>query len=400
MTGAAFILAINIFVAGLIAASFLAIAAYDRRRESARWLALSYAIGMSNFLLEIAIGTLGTSTPLVLASFGALLAAFLVFNVGVARRYDVAVPWLPMAAIFAASMLACYLIQDMPRQSFNRMMIYQAPYFVMQLIAAVIVLKARQRAALDHLLVVLLVASAAQFLSKPFLFQAVGGTGDNPNLYIDTVYAMLSQSMGTIFALAIALMLLVMLLRDVLSDANTRSETDTLSGLLNRGGFELHAADALREAMRRGTAVSLVISDLDHFKSINDNFGHASGDRVIVAFAGFLRATIAPHHLAARIGGEEFAILLPGTNLVSARMFAEGIRSEFRSVRVDGMPDRTFTASFGVAEMAPGERIDELMARADKALYLAKNSGRDCVKIAPMPSRRTGEGQNTAVSLT
>jgi diguanylate cyclase (GGDEF)-like protein len=400
MTGAAFILAINIFVAGLLAASFLAIAAYDRRRESARWLALSYAIGATNFLLEIAIGTLGTSTLLVLVSFGALLAALTVFNVGVARKYGVDVPWLPMGVVFGVSMVACYLIQDMSRQSVARMLIYQAPYFVMQMIAAVIVLKARQRTSIDNLLGGLLAASALQFLSKPFLFLAVGGTGDNPNLYIDTVYAMLSQSMGTIFALAIALMLLVMLLRDVLADANARSETDTLSGLLNRGGFELHAADALREAARRNTPVSLVISDLDHFKSINDNYGHASGDRVIVAFAGFLRRTIAPHHIAARIGGEEFAILLPGTNVVSARLFAEGIRSEFRSIRVEGMPGKQFTASFGVAEMAPGERIDELMARADKALYIAKNSGRDCVKIAPMPARRNGSGQNTAISLS
>lgn len=400
MTGAAFILAINVFVAALIAASFLAIAAYDRRRESARWLALSYAIGATNFLIEIAIGTLGASTLLVLVSFGVLLTALTVFNVGVARRYGVDAPWLLMSVVFAVAMVACYAIQDMSRQSVMRMLIYQAPYFVMQAIAAVIVLMARQRTFMDNLLAGLLAASALQFLAKPFMFLAVGGTGNKPDLYINTVYAMLSQTMGTIFALAIALMLLVMLLRDVLADANARSETDTLSGLLNRGGFEQHAAGALRHAVPLTAPVSLVTSDLDHFKSINDNFGHASGDRVIVAFAGFLRGTIAPHHIAARIGGEEFAILLPGANLVSARLFAEGIRNGFRSVRVEGMPGKQFTASFGVAEMETGERVDELMARADKALYLAKNSGRDCVKIAPMPARRGDKGPGTAVSLS
>jgi hypothetical protein len=85
MTGAGFILTINLFVAGLLAAAFVTIAAYDRRRESARWFALAYTIGMTNFLFEFAIATFGTSTALVLAAYAALLAALTVFNVGVAR---------------------------------------------------------------------------------------------------------------------------------------------------------------------------------------------------------------------------------------------------------------------------------------------------------------------------
>ena len=172
-------------------------------------------------------------------------------------------------------------------------------------------------------------------------------------------------------------------------------------GLLNRGGFEAHAALALQEARRLGVPVSLVISDLDHFKSINDNFGHAAGDTVIMTFARFLRSAVAGHHLAGRIGGEEFAILLPGTNLVAARLFAEGARNAFASLTVEGMPaTKRFTASFGVAELAGGESIGDLMARADKALYIAKNSGRDCVKIAPRPGgRRMGDGEGAAISL-
>src|SRR5689334_21872367 len=150
---------------------------------------------------------------------------------------------------------------------------------------------------LDNVLVVLLAASSLQFLSKPFLFKAVGGTGESTDQYLATEYELFSQSMGTIFAIAVALMLLVILVRDVLADANTRSETDTLSGLLNRGGFEAHAAEALREATRLGVPASLVISDLDHFKSVNDNFGHAAGDSVIVTFARFLRSAMAEHHV-------------------------------------------------------------------------------------------------------
>jgi diguanylate cyclase (GGDEF)-like protein len=401
MSGAGFILAINLFVAGLLAAAFLTIAAYDRRRESARWIALGYIIGMSNFLFEFAIATLGTSTALVLAGYASFLAALAIFNVGVARKYSVPAPWVTMSVVFIVSVVTCYLIKDMPRQSFMRMLIYQSPYFIMQAIAVGIVAQAKSRSFPDNLLMALLAASGLQFLSKPFLFRAFGGTGDSPDQYLTTNYALFSQSMGTIFAMAVALMLLVILVRDVLAEANTRSETDTLSGLLNRGGFEAHAATAVQEARRLGVPVSLVISDLDHFKSINDNFGHAAGDKVIVTFARFLRSAMAEHHVAGRVGGEEFAILLPGTNLVAARLFAEGARNAFASLTVEGMPaTKRFTASFGVAELAGGENITDIMARADKALYLAKNSGRDCVKIAARPAgRRSGDDKGAAISL-
>ena len=271
----------------------------------------------------------------------------------------------------------------------------------MQAIAVGIVAQAKTRSVLDNVLMALLAASGLQFLSKPFLFRAFGGTGDSPDQYLATNYALFSQSMGTVFAIAMALMMLVILVRDVLADANARSETDTLSGLLNRGGFEAHAATALQEARRLGVPVSLVISDLDHFKSINDNFGHAAGDTVIVTFARFLRSAMAEHHVAGRIGGEEFAILLPGTNLVAARLFAEGARSAFSSLTVEGMPA---TSASRRASASPnsrgGESIADLMARADKALYLAKNSGRDCVKIAPQADRQAvGDDKGAAISL-
>jgi diguanylate cyclase (GGDEF)-like protein len=399
MTGAEFILAINLFVAGLLAAAFLAIAAYDKRREPARWIALSYTVGMLTYLVELTIASFGTSIGLVLSSFGSLLAALFVFNVGIAHKYSVSVPSSAMYVVFSAALATCYLIQDMPRDSFVRMLLYQLPYGIMQLIAAAMVVRAKARTALDNLLAGLLVASAVQFLSKPFLFQSLGGTGARPDLYVTTTYAMLSQSVGTVFAMAIALTLLVILVRDVLSDAHERSETDMLSGLLNRRGFERHAATAIRDAVRTGSAVSLVISDIDHFKSVNDSFGHAAGDKVIVAFARYLQASIARHQLCGRLGGEEFAVLMPATNVVAARLFAEAARSDFAAMAVEGLPgEKRFTASFGVAELAPGETIHSLVARADEALYLAKNSGRDCVKIAPRP-RRAPQDQQTAVSL-
>ncbi|TIO39496.1 MAG: GGDEF domain-containing protein, partial [Mesorhizobium sp.] len=122
--------------------------------------------------------------------------------------------------------------------------------------------------------------------------------------------------------------------------------------------------------------VALVIADLDHFKRINDSYGHACGDRVIETFAGLLREAAAEHHVAGRIGGEEFAIL-PGTNLAAARLFAEGARSAFGGLPIEGLPaDHRCSASFGVAELAVDEDFSDLLRRADEALYAAKNAGR------------------------
>lgn len=116
--------------------------------------------------------------------------------------------------------------------------------------------------------------------------------------------------------------------------------------------------------------VSVVVADLDHFKATNDTYGHASSDQVIRRFAAFLTESTADYHVVGRIGGEEFAILLPGTNLVAARLFAEGVRAAYAALQIDGFPPhKRFSASFGVAELGREETLPELLGRANSALY-------------------------------
>lgn len=384
MSGAGFILAINLFVAALLAAAFMMIAVYDVRRVSARWLALSYTLGAVYFAIEAAIPLVSDARIPVVLGFATFLGATIVLNAGLAHKYDTPPPWRPMLAFLALAAVAVYFVQDLPRHSLGRMMAYQLPFGAMQFIGAILVASARKRLdSLDYMLAGILVLSGAHFIAKPFMAHALGGWGAYPQAYLNSTYALFSQTMGTVLGLSVALLMLVILARDVLAEAAARSETDALSGLLNRGGFERHAAAALRDAARQGLPVTLVISDLDHFKVINDTYGHASGDRVIEAFSHFIRESKAAHHVAGRIGGEEFAIILPGTHLAAARLFAEGARSAFSALAVQGLPATCrFTASFGVAELVAGEGIDHLMRRADAALYEAKKDGRDCVRLA------------------
>ncbi|MEI8697866.1 GGDEF domain-containing protein [Mesorhizobium mediterraneum] len=391
MGGAGFILAINLFVAGLLAAAFMTIAFYDVGRVSARWLALGYLLGVGYYIVEFSIPVFDNARPAVVTAFAVFLGATIVFNAGLAHKYGVATPWRPMLLFLLAATVTVYFVQDLPRQSLARMMAYQLPYAAMQFVGLGIVWSSRQkRDRLDRVLMAVLAASALQFVSKPFIAHALGGWGVNPQAYMRSDYALVSQSLGTVFAMAIALLVLIILVRDVLAEATSKSETDTLSRLFNRGGFERHAELAMRDAVRKGVPVALVIADLDHFKSVNDSFGHASGDRVIGTFAGFLRDAAADHHVAGRIGGEEFAIILPGTNLAAARLLAEGTRSAFGALPIDCLPaDHRCTASFGVAELQPGEGFADLMRRADEALYQAKRGGRDRVRIALEPALQT-----------
>lgn len=384
MSGAEFILAINLFVAGLLASAFMAIAVHDARRVSASWLALSYALGALYCAIEAIIPLVSHFHVLVVLGFATFLGATIVLNGGLARQYDVRPPWKPMLAFLVLATVAIHFVQDLPHHSLGRMMAYQLPFGAMQFIGAILVVSARKRFdRLDHALVGILVFSGAHFIAKPFVAHALGGNGSDPQAYLGSTYALFSQATGTVLALSVALLILVILARDVLAEATARSEVDALSGLLNRGGFERRAATALRESVRQGLPVTLVISDLDHFKAINDGYGHASGDRVIEAFSRFILESKAGHHVAGRIGGEEFAIMLPGAHLAAARLFAEGARSAFSALPIEGLPaSRRFTASFGVAELVAGEGIDQLMRRADAALYEAKKDGRDCVRIA------------------
>ncbi len=382
MSGATFIIVINLVLSGLITASFLTMSIQAPVRRAARLLACAYAGGLAYYLIEFGIRFFGHSAPIMAFSAAVLLLGMSAFNAGLANLYRVRSPLYESLAIVAAGTLIAYFVSDLPRHSFTRMMAFQCAYFAMQAIAAGIVIAGARRS-LDRVLAAVLAASALHFLSKPFIAHAVGGWGENPSAYLDSYYAMVSQTLATIFALTIAIVTMVIVVGDIVRDATAKSETDTLSGLRNRRGFESRAVHSIERARRKGLPVSVVACDLDHFKAVNDTYGHAAGDIVLAAFASFLEQAASPGHIAGRIGGEEFAILLPGTNLSAARLFAEGARSAFSAMTIEGLPrERRFTASFGVAELAIGETLDTLMRRADDALYQAKRDGRDLVRVS------------------
>ena len=156
--------------------------------------------------------------------------------------------------------------------------------------------------------------------------------------------------------------------------------TDALTAAYNRRKLNELTLAELERVRRYGRPLSLFILDIDHFKRVNDTYGHEAGDQVLVTLAGLLRAGIRATDSLARWGGEEFVVLSPGVTADGEAQLAERLRAA--AAAHDHASVGTVTASFGVAEHSPGETPDELFARADRALYRAKDGGRNRVEVA------------------
>ena len=156
--------------------------------------------------------------------------------------------------------------------------------------------------------------------------------------------------------------------------------TDELTGLANRRSFRESLDTELLRAERFGSGLALIVADLDDFKDVNDRFGHQAGDEVLRAFSEVLQGRIRGIDLATRLGGEEFAILLPETDALGAEALAENLRMAVAELAVAvGVYEIRITASFGVAAFPESHSADELMTAADLALYSAKRHGKDRV---------------------
>jgi diguanylate cyclase len=166
--------------------------------------------------------------------------------------------------------------------------------------------------------------------------------------------------------------------------------TDALTGVANRKLFDEEIRIGAAEALDLAQPMTLLMIDIDHFKSFNDSHGHQVGDQVLRFVARILKSCVRGEDLTARYGGEEFAIVLPNTTLENGAKVGEHVRLQVSKKavinRATGKSLGTITVSVGAAEFQPGESVESLIERADEALYLAKNNGRNRVEMGELQS--------------
>ena len=378
-----FISLLNPAIALIVACAFLLLWLYQRNRRHLAVLALGYAASSIGFLLQYFTLPVGLPVSRLVSAISFAIAVSCVVGAVLASRGR-KVPYAAMSILSAAGIAAfCWFMFVVP-DLIGR--IY-ALNFAFGAITPGCGNRARagcrKKAPLDRILLALSLLTALNLLVRPVLIITMqGGYATYDGLY-KSLYWTTAVFSHAIVSLLLAFTLFAAAALDVMRELRAETNTDPLSGLLNRRGFERAATDALSHHARQGIPAAIVITDLDHFKAVNDMFGHAVGDKVIVAFAGLLRSAANGNGIAGRLGGEEFAVLLTATDLPTARLFAEGVRQAFSSTAFRDVPDQVHvTASFGVASLCGTESLSQLLGRADTALYNAKKAGRDRVRLS------------------
>jgi diguanylate cyclase (GGDEF)-like protein len=301
---------------------------------------------------------------------------------GAANRVGQTVSLPVLGFIYVVAALTLMLAVAVSDQTGPRLYIVNTGYGVMFTLGTVALLNSPRRNAIDVLVIILFAMTATQFLVRPVLTLLIAG-GSTAEDYRQSVYYSVLSVAVTIQGLMTAVTLVWACAWDQIVAERERSQLDVLTGLRARRAFEQDALSVMERAKAEGVSISLVVADIDHFKGVNDVYGHQVGDNGIAAFGGIIAGMIRNSDIAGRIGGEEFCILAWNCDATQAVAMAERIRRRLSETPIAGMPgDVRITASFGIADRIEGEGYGKMFARADAELYRAKDAGRNRISTA------------------
>ena len=373
---------LNPTIALALGAAFLVLWSYQRHRPYLAVLATSYSLSAAGFLLQYFTLPIGMPLTKVTSNICFAVAACCLSS-AVIHRYGRKVPYVGIGVLAGGGLATlCWFLFVVPDLTW-RILAMNFAFGGISLLVAAELRPVRRNGPTENILFVLSLLSGLNFFVRTLVVVIAHGPFTSYDGFYGSSYWTTALLSHALLSLLIALCLFSAAALDVLKALKTETYTDPLSGLLNRRGFEERGMLLLRHCATARFPVALVLADLDHFKALNDVHGHAAGDRVIADFASKLRLAAGARGVAGRIGGEEFAVLLPLSDLAAARLFAEAVRTVYSAGHVDGLPAGTkVTASFGVADLSGDEALEPLMRRADDALYKAKKNGRDSVRLS------------------
>ncbi|MGX5801570.1 diguanylate cyclase [Bradyrhizobium sp. Arg314] len=373
---------LNPTIALALGAAFLVLWSYQRHRPYLAALAASYCLSAPGFLLQYFTLPVGVVLTKLISNICFTIAACCLSGAIVAR-YGRRVPYIGIGIMTGGGLAAFAWFMFVQPDLTWRVLGMNFGFGGLSLLVAAELRPVRNNGPTEKILFALSLLSALNFTARTLVVVVAHGPFPSYAGFYGSSYWTTALLSHALLSLLIALCLFTAAALDVMRALKAETHTDPLSGILNRRGFEERSTLLLDQCGKAGFPVALVLADLDHFKALNDQYGHETGDRVIADFAAKLRSATGARGAAGRIGGEEFAVLLPLSDLASARLFAEAIRAFYSAGAIDGLPPGTrVTASFGVAARTGKEGLMPLMRRADEALYKAKKNGRDSVRLS------------------
>jgi len=368
----------------LIMAGGLAVLWYHR--PAARFIRMA-AFGMALLALAFLIFDILPELPAGLTSLlGNLcfLGTFTLVSIAVVQMSGGRVPLAALSAILVGTVLAVIWWLYVDYDTLRRVNAMNISHALMALVSLLAISQSPSRGWSRNGALLVAALAFLNFVWRPLLVMLEGSDYGTHSELMASIYWNATRFGSPIIAVFATLALVVGLIVAMVDELKLEARTDKLSNCLNRRGFEEQCLAVIADMARRPRSMTMVVADIDRFKLINDNYGHAVGDEVIRTFAAALRTIMPSRAVVGRIGGEEFAVLLSDRDAPDAQGLTAACRAEFSSLLLAARLQPA-TASYGIYHCEDSDDLQTMLDHADAALYEAKSSGRNCIRTHRLP---------------
>lgn len=365
-----------ILILGLFSVVFAIIYIHDRKQHMAGWLALAYLSGLGAFLVDINRPNLDPVISDIVAK-GLFWGFSIALVLGIFARYKIKYPMIAIGGITGAGLSALFWFSFVDPNIIMRS-IFSSLTAGLLLLCALPLFWKKSSGVLDTVMFALIAVLCFIYFLRPYVIYDVLSATHTAANYEGSAYAMLLHASSAFCGLACGVVMLIVVGHDIILKYQLATTIDPLTGLMNRRGLDQYINKELDQNHGAGRAIMII--DLDEFKRVNDDFGHETGDHVLRRAASILQRVTGKLGKVARVGGEEFVVILNALSSPDRLVVAQHLRLSIGMIIHPEIGTKgRVTASFGVTVTMEGESFAMALRRADSALYEAKSDGRNCV---------------------
>lgn len=375
-------LLMNMLTALLFGISFVVIACLNPGARRIGWMAVSYGFGVLEPASHLIVAAGGDAQVMNRLGPSGFLIGLTLMAPALSLFHQRRPMWLGCALIVGPG-VTYFTLRPLGGDGVEQRLVVQCFFAASMILCAATAWRDAPRSAMNRVLVAVFLVTGLHFLAKPFLAAPLGFGSERD--YLGSIYGVVSQASTGVLLVAAGLLILIAVLQSLVKTHHDQARIDPLTGLPNRRALEEAFDRRVDPAQHRigRVVMAIAILDLDHFKSINDRLGHDGGDAVLRRVAQCLDTVRPALGVAARLGGEEFVLLMPDQDLEAAHPVCERIRVSVAALTLPDLPDLPgLSVSIGLTDLAAGETLTAALRRADRALYEAKAAGRNrCILV-------------------